>query len=134
MISILMVRSASLRVSNHEAASSFETRLRGRSSSDERNRAHAGMRQYRWTSSEKLQIPRAAAPRDGGVFDGQEQSAGNVYPALPRHGEAVADRHGVLDGCGDLDDCFRIGLPCRGGDAVGVRALVVRCGAYDRVE
>jgi hypothetical protein len=55
-------------------ASSFETRPRGRSSSDERNCAHAGMR-----FSLTLMVRSAATPR---VSNHADQLAGNGVPAV----------------------------------------------------
>src|SRR5260370_14562795 len=51
-----------------------------------------------------------------------------------RPGAPLADTDGVLDRCGDVNGCLRIGLAHRSGDGIGVRALVVCRAAYDGVE
>src|SRR5216683_7876269 len=85
-------------------------------------------------SSEKIQILRATALRDHGVFDRQEQSARHIDFSILRRGERLADTNGVLDGCGDVNGCLRIGLAYRGGDGLCIHALVVRRRTDHRVE
>src|SRR5260221_13885776 len=51
-----------------------------------------------------------------------------------RPGEPLADTDGVLDGCGNVNGCLRIGLAYSGGDGLRLHALVVRHRADDRVE
>src|SRR5665647_578993 len=84
--------------------------------------------------SEKLQLLRATTPRDDGVFDRQEQSAGHVYFSAQRSGERLAETNGVLEGRGDVNGGVRIGLAYRCGDVSGIGTLVVRLCADDDVE
>src|ERR1700730_10041458 len=85
-------------------------------------------------SLEEPQILRASAPRDGGVFDREEQPASYIDFSVLRRGEGLAEAHGVLDACGGVNIRVRIGLSRRGGDIVRIRALVMRRRADDGVE
>src|SRR5258708_13807925 len=80
------------------------------------------------TWSEEIQIARAAAIRDDGVFDREKQSPGYIYLSVLRRGERLAEAYSVLDGGSDVNGCLRIGLARRGGDTFHIPTLIMgRC-------
>src|SRR5258708_980104 len=86
------------------------------------------------TWSEEIQIARAAAIRDDGVFDREKQSPGYIYFSILRRSERLAEAYSVLDGGSDVNGRLRIGLARGGGDTFHIPTLMMRRCADDGVE
>ena len=77
---------------------------------------------------------RSTAADSRRIFDRQEEATRHINPSLLRRGCFLREPRRLLDRRGELNMRAGIGLPGSGGDIFGIRALVMRCRADDRIE